>query len=442
MSTGTPPQDTTAPVVTTSVDPASPTGADGWYTGPVTVTATATDDSGAEPVLQVSVDGGAWADYAAQTLTDDGSHSLRFRAADAAGNVSDPIIVDVKIDSVVPTAAATVDAVARTVSLTGTDTGSGVARLEYRVDDAADWTAVDGSPAVATVGAAAATVQYRAVDKAGNLGATETATVPAAGGPQATIEITSAGEPSADGWYNQKVLVTITAPAGMVAQYRVDGGDWKAAKKPFTVAANGVHTIDHRLLSSNVVVEGSAASVCVKIDRQVPTATVTRSPAATGTPRNPITLTFSATDALSGVAGIEYKVNQGDWTAVGGGEPVVLNTVGDYVVSYRSRDAAGNVSKERSTTASISADVPPAVTARPGKVRPGEYLTLNLAGFDRFDTVRITLGDAALGMVFTDVKGGGKVTLAVPAGTPAGAATVTATGNDGEPTATAQVTVQ
>ena len=99
--------------------------------------------------------------------------------------------------------------------------------------------------------------------------------VPAAGGPQATVTITSAGQPSADGWYNQNVLVSITAAAGMVAQYRVDDGDWKTAKKPFTVAANGLHTIEHRLLADNVVVDGSAASICLKIDKQVPTAKVT-----------------------------------------------------------------------------------------------------------------------------------------------------------------------
>ncbi|HEY5877376.1 MAG TPA: hypothetical protein VIU11_00605 [Nakamurella sp.] len=83
-----------------------------------------------------------------------------------------------------------------------------------------------------------------------------------------------------------------------------------------------------------------------------------------------MTLTFSATDALSGVAAIEYKLNQGAWTTVPAGQPVVVSTVCDYVVSYRSTDAAGNVDKERSTTVSISADITPALKA-PNKAKPG-----------------------------------------------------------------------
>ena len=38
------------------------------------------------------------------------------------------------------------------------------------------------------------------------------------------------------------VAVALTAPAGTVAQYRIDGGSWKSATKSFTIAANGVHT--------------------------------------------------------------------------------------------------------------------------------------------------------------------------------------------------------
>ena len=372
------PADTTAPVVTAAVNPAAPTGSNGWYTGAVDVTATATDDSGQAPTVQVSLDGEkTWADYAPRHLTD-GEYNLQFRAADAAGNMSAPVTQAVKVDTVVPMAAATVNAAARTVTIDGTDTGSGVGSIQYKVNGAADWTTVTGAQAVATVAAAAATVEYRAADTAGNLGAVQTVNVPAANGPQAAVTITSAGQPTVDGWYNQNVLVALSAPAGEVVQYRVDGGAWKTNQKSITISANGVHTIDH----------------------------------------------------------------QGAWTTIPAGQPVVVSTVGDYVVTYRSTDAAGNVDKERSTTVSIAAVITPALTVNTAKPRPGDMLTFTVTGFDRYDTVTLKIGSTTLGTVFTDVKGAAKVTLQLPATTALGAATVTASGSDGDPTATAQVTVK
>lgn len=337
------------------------------------------------------------------------------------------------------------DAAARKVTLTGADAdpGSGVASLEYRVNSAEAWTPSAGASALVTVGAGAATVDYRAVDTAGNVSVAQSVLVPAELAPKADVTLTSEAQPSAEGWYAKDVSVKITAPAGTAAQYRLDGGDWKSAAQPFTISANGPHTVDHRLLKENVVMDGTAGSLAVKIDKIVPTtAAVTTPESGTGTPRNPVTVIFSAQDSLSGVARIEYRLNLGAWTTIAAGTPVRISTRGDYMVSYRSFDEAGNADKVRTTAVKITPDVAPSLKASSATVKPGASLTFTVAGFDRWDRVVLTAGGTTLGSLATDVKGTGKVTLQIPATIPPGPLTITAEGSDREPVATVSVTVK
>ncbi|NHC47406.1 hypothetical protein G9H72_19335, partial [Motilibacter sp. K478] len=82
------PTDTTAPTVSAAL--AGPQSG-GNYTGPVTVTLTATDNPGGSGVASVeySVDNGAFTAYTTPfTVSAVGAHTVRDRATDVAGNVS------------------------------------------------------------------------------------------------------------------------------------------------------------------------------------------------------------------------------------------------------------------------------------------------------------------------------------------------------------------
>ncbi|UZX02082.1 family 43 glycosylhydrolase [Arthrobacter sp. CDRTa11] len=437
--------DTTAPVLTVAVAPDAPDGSNGWWKSTVSVTASASDDSGVAPLIEASRDGGLTWDVFAPVQLNDSSPALKVRAVDAAGNMSAVVDREIRIDTVVPSASAVVDSAARTVAVNGADAdpGSGVAGLEYRVNNAEPWTSSAGASTTVTVGDGAATVEYRAVDTAGNVSPAQSALVPAKAAPKAAVTLTSSGQPSAEGWYAKDVSVAITAPSGTAAEYRLDGGAWQAAAQPFTISASGPHTVDHRLLTGSVVIGGSAGSVAVKIDKIVPTTAAVTSPASgTGTPRNPVTVMFSAQDSLSGVARIEYRLNLGAWTTIAAGSPLTIATRGDYVVSYRSFDEAGNADRIRTTSVKITPDVAPSLKASAGTVKPGGSLTFTVAGFDRWDQVVLSAGATNLGTVFTDVKGTGKVTLQIPVTTPLGSLTIKATGSDGEPVATVSVTVK
>jgi hypothetical protein len=259
----------------------------------------------------------------------------------------------------------------------------------------------------------------------------------------ATVTLISAGPPSAAGWYAQNVTVTLSAPqAGQKVQYSLDDGVWTTYSRALTLSANGTSTLDTRVLDSKgTVVGGSGTETAVKIDKTRPVVALTRNPeVSTGTARNPLSFSFTATDTYSGVAGIQYQINGGAWVTAGG-DPLILDQVGTYSIAYRAGDAAGNTTAVKTVTATIKADIATTVKASSATVRAGSPVTFTVAGFARYDNVQITYG-ASSTSVLTDVNGSAKVTVVIPVGTATGPTTVTATGSDGSTSATGAITIR
>ena len=169
--------DAEAPVANIDAGAGSATG---WHvTAPVTVTVSAIDDADDAPALEFSLDGTAWAPYVAPVeLGEDGRHTVHARATDDFGNVSDVVQQRVDLDTVAPVLQASAATKRGTIDLTAQDATSGVAQIEFRIGETAAWQPlVRGADLVAgaataevALGAAATTVQLRAVDVAGNTG--------------------------------------------------------------------------------------------------------------------------------------------------------------------------------------------------------------------------------------------------------------------------------
>ncbi|MEE6260404.1 ThuA domain-containing protein [Plantactinospora sonchi] len=168
--------DEVAPVTTASVS-GTPTA--GWYTGPVTVTLSASDNNGGSGVagIEYQLDGATgWTRYTEPVaVSGDGDHEVRFRATDEAGNVEETKSVPVRIDATAPVSSASFapptddgwhgDGTVP-VTLTSTDAGSGVTRLEWSLDGGA-WTAY--TEPVNVTGDGQHELLYRATDAAGNV---------------------------------------------------------------------------------------------------------------------------------------------------------------------------------------------------------------------------------------------------------------------------------
>ncbi|MFE7330407.1 PQQ-dependent sugar dehydrogenase [Streptomyces sp. NPDC057565] len=100
--------DKTAPKVTATLNPPQPNGDNGWYTSNVSLAVSATDN-GTVSSRQYSVDDGAtWQSAnAAVTLSKEGATTVRYRATDNGGNVSEVGSLTVRIDRTGPTVTAT-----------------------------------------------------------------------------------------------------------------------------------------------------------------------------------------------------------------------------------------------------------------------------------------------------------------------------------------------
>jgi PKD repeat protein/glucose/arabinose dehydrogenase len=91
------------PSVTVALDPAEPNGTNGWYTGPVTVTASAEGGTG-DLVVERSVDGGEWTSASKPLVVNaDGTTTVRHRVTDAVGRSAEAEPVTVRVDATAPT---------------------------------------------------------------------------------------------------------------------------------------------------------------------------------------------------------------------------------------------------------------------------------------------------------------------------------------------------
>ena len=175
------------PHITATVDPAVPNGANGWYSGPVTVGLGL--DGGPAATIEVRLDGGEWSAYTAPIQIDaDGIHEVEYRAV-VAGTPIDASAgsVDLRLDRVAPTLGHVLDPTSGigwtdtpvTAEFTTADATSGVDRIEVRVDGGT-WQTTGDTIVFDQVGVH--DVEVRAIDKAGNAGEVDSFTVDIAPG--------------------------------------------------------------------------------------------------------------------------------------------------------------------------------------------------------------------------------------------------------------------
>jgi len=157
-----------------------------------------------------------------------------------------------------------------------------------------------------------------------------------------------------DGVYTTNVIATITASdqwSGVASiVYRLNGGVWKT----YTGAIIRTTTLEFYAKDSAGNV-GAVQSKIVKIDRTVPTSSAYLSGTlVSGYYRSSVSATLTATDAVSGVSSILYRLNGGVWTTYTG--PITISTDGKTTLEFYARDYAGNQGAVHSRT--INIDLP------------------------------------------------------------------------------------
>ena len=172
------PTDVTPPTVALAASAAAPSS--GWYTAPVTVTATASDNAAVTSVT-LSLNGLAKTTEgatASRTISADGATTVTSTARDTSGNAGTASPLVVRVDATAPrvTASSSVakNGSSAVVTLASSDGASGVKVTRYSVDGKAFQ---DYRGPFTVSGRGKHTVRYFATDKAGNTAATSTLTL-------------------------------------------------------------------------------------------------------------------------------------------------------------------------------------------------------------------------------------------------------------------------
>ncbi|MGZ4198717.1 MAG: WD40/YVTN/BNR-like repeat-containing protein, partial [Thermoleophilia bacterium] len=168
------------------------------------------------------------------------------------------------------------------------------------------------------------------------------------------------------GWRAAGQTVTLTATdaqSGVSATcYTIDGGAQQTYAAPFTVSAQGSHTIVYWSVDRAANTEARHTDY-VNIDATAPATTATglQTSASAGWQTTGQTVTLTATDAYSGVATTTYTI---DGVAHLYSAPFLVAGNGSHAVTYLSTDGAGNA--EALHTGYVNIDTTAPVTTPTG----------------------------------------------------------------------------
>jgi hypothetical protein len=349
--------DTGNPGISHTLSPASPDGSNGWYTSPVDVDFTCTD--GGSGIQSCTGD---------TTLGNGADQSATGIATDWAGNTATDNVTGINVDGLAPNAP--------TASLSPAANPAGWNHTNVTVSfsgNGDDGTSGVGScsPDVAvTAETAGQTVTGTCTDRAGNVSALRQVTVKLdKTGPVISENVTVAGTKGNGDWYVSPIEVTFTANDAL--------SGLAATTQKVTSSGNG-SAVEVASPAFTDTAGNTTAAGAVKKTFQIDTvAPSVGYPALSGTPgsngwfTSPVTASFTATDATSGVAGVNPRT-------------VTSSTEGNGIVlsSPAFSDVAGNTTPAdvKSATVKIDSQAPNMPTAT---VSPAP----NGAGWNKNDVI-------------------------------------------------------
>jgi YD repeat-containing protein len=366
-------------VVTSNTPPSAPgTETDSNLTG---TSATVSWGAATDPVgvtgYSYQINGGAWSAFSnvlsanIPDLTPGDTYTVAVEAQDAAGNVGAPTTITFTMPPTAPgiPTASNITGNSATVGWSAATDQSGVAGYSYQLNGGA-WSAFSSALSVNLSGltyGSLYTVNVRAEDSAGNIGATASGSF--------TTGPTAPGTPTAAGITGTSATVSWTAASdsfGVTSySYQVNGGAWTTVSSSvLSVSLTGLSY--GTTYTVNVYAKDNPGNVSATAS-----GSFTTLPSAPGTPTasnitgTSATISWGAATDYNGVSGYSYQIGSGAWSAFSNVLSVNLTGLSygtSYTVGVRAEDAAGNISP----TASGTFTTPPST--------PGVPTVSNIAG--------------------------------------------------------------
>lgn len=252
------------------------------------------------------------------------------------------------------------------VSLTATDTESGVADTFFTLDGS---TAQSGK-SVAINSEGLHVLTYWSVDKVGNMEAPHMVTINIDKSSPVSSAIVS-GNSGANGWYTENPTVTLATYdllSGVGGtQYRINNGSWESYVEPFTITEEGLTTLEYRGIDLAGNTEVTNTSI-IKLDKTAPTLNVVLDQTRLWPANNKlvsVNATVTANDDISQLASVVLQTitgNEPDNNAIQDAEFGTYDTIFSlraerlgqgtdrtYTITYVATDQAGNQATAQAT---------------------------------------------------------------------------------------------
>ena len=278
-------------------------------------------------------------------LEDDGEHILRTRVKDNAGNYSAWRAETIRIDRVAPTDDTVYPSAPvgnrHIVTFDPNDDRSGVAGVEWKLEDGV----VKTTPTARITGEGEHTLSVRVQDLAGNWSAWTHHDITVVLGIDSISPTDETVIPSA--WQLVAYKVTVNATDDIDGK-GVDYVQWRyglnqtgqgPAGSQFTITQDGEHEIETRAVD-----KAGNASPWKRQTLLLDTTQPVETTVMPGRWTNQNTITLRATDATSGLANLEYKIDNGAPISAPDGTVVTLPGDGTYRLAHRALDNAGQSS--------------------------------------------------------------------------------------------------
>jgi hypothetical protein len=345
----------TLPPANTTPSPTSP------EDNPYTVAVTGTDAHSTIAAVEWQVDGGpvqSGAAGASVTVTGNGAHTLATRVLDAAGNSSGWRTDSFTIDAVTGDATPPVDTTTTVsttwrvapvaITVSATDSGSGVDHVEWRIDGEPVQTGASGSLTVSADGIHE--LETRAVDVAGNSSPWRLQTIRV----DRTVPTDTTTIPA--GWHGSRTFRLDAADdhSGVAdIEYTINGGPLQHGQPDdlVDVGADGTFVIRRRVLDA----AGQASPYktdTLRVDTVQPIDATTLPGSAWSAV--PLEVILTGTDDASGVT-MEWRLDGGDAEQ---GDTAVVDTDGEQLLEVRAVDGAGNASAWQGTIVRVDTTAP------------------------------------------------------------------------------------
>lgn len=346
------PENIEAPVTTVMVMPSAPDGSNGFYTREPELHLSSSDKEGRAESFY-SVNGEEWSPYDESLFFSDGIYNLEYRSIDNHEKREDVLSKEIKVDTTAPVSSYSIDGNKRdegeiyadsiVLTLAAEDNLSGIDIIEYSLNGG-NFITYESPVIVDVLGDY--TLTWRALDRAGNLEENNSY----------SFTLMHGGFPPIEAKYYLKGRKLKIHGGGQTEvkriEYTLNGSDIQIWEEPL-YPEDGLYTLKYRCIN-RFGFKGEWQTLNFLVDSVAPVS----AHKLEGHKRDEgeiyadtVELILSAEDNSSGIRSIEYALNGGEYSAYEG--PVTIEGPGDYSLTWRAVDKAGNREENNSYTFTI-----------------------------------------------------------------------------------------